>query len=94
MAVTPTKSKGMDPNVVKHITHDYTFSGLDAIMQSRGSKPTPLRFLYISGIAVVRDLSKIADWVPEAMRPMVAMRVSQNHARTHLRQATRVCTNT
>jgi hypothetical protein len=75
MAITPSKAKGMDPALVKTICHDHTFTGLDAIISSRASKTEPLRFLYVSGIAIRRDPKEIPDIVPEAMRPMVLMRV-------------------
>ncbi|RMZ82811.1 hypothetical protein DV737_g1882, partial [Chaetothyriales sp. CBS 132003] len=75
VAITPAKSVGQDAAEVKRVCDDYTFLGLDAITSARQTKTTtPLRFLYLSGMAVSRDTSAIPDWVPKEMLPYLHMR--------------------
>lgn len=58
---------------VKRVCHDYTIAGLEAIFEGRGTdKSTPLRFLYMSGVAAERDQSK----TPTFMAKYSLMRVS------------------
>ncbi|KAK4944603.1 hypothetical protein LTR10_016037 [Elasticomyces elasticus] len=59
LAITPTKAKSMPWDEVKRVCQNYTMSGLQAIFEARGtSTSTPLRFLYMSGIAAERDQTK------------------------------------
>ncbi|ETI25484.1 hypothetical protein G647_02257 [Cladophialophora carrionii CBS 160.54] len=59
LAVTPNKSKSLPWEEVVKVCHDYTMTGLQAIVEARGSaKSTPLRFLYMSGDSAERDQTK------------------------------------
>ncbi|KAF7959682.1 hypothetical protein EAE96_001296 [Botrytis aclada] len=55
LAVTPSKSKGMDFKNVTEICHDYTIEGLKTIA---GIANKPFRFIYTSGVTIERDQSK------------------------------------
>ncbi|OCT47174.1 hypothetical protein CLCR_02569 [Cladophialophora carrionii] len=60
LAVTPDKLKSLPWDEVVKVCHDYTMTGLQAIVEARGSaaKSTPLRFLYMSGDSAERDQTK------------------------------------
>jgi hypothetical protein len=55
LAVTPRKSRAMDPKEVETICFDYTVNGLRT-MAALANKP--FRFVYTSGLLVERDQSK------------------------------------
>lgn len=55
LAVTPRKSKEMDPTEVEKICFDYTVNGLRTIAALANK---PFRFVYTSGLLVERDQSK------------------------------------
>ncbi|EXJ81830.1 hypothetical protein A1O1_07895 [Capronia coronata CBS 617.96] len=59
LAITPSKSRSFPWEEVKRVCHDYTMTGLETIFHARaGDKPSPFRFLYISGVAAERDQTK------------------------------------
>ncbi|TQS32617.1 hypothetical protein Golomagni_07062, partial [Golovinomyces magnicellulatus] len=56
LAVTPAKLKSMDYEDVKKICFDYTVTSLKVLTdQPRGPGQKPLRYIYTSGSAAVRD---------------------------------------
>ncbi|KAF6228626.1 hypothetical protein HO173_011797 [Letharia columbiana] len=69
VAITPSKSRGLDFDEVRRVCQEYTLVGLRAIFKahseggSRGAPP--LRFLYMSGTATERDQNKTPSWMPE-----------------------------
>ncbi|MCJ1473565.1 hypothetical protein MMC13_002216 [Lambiella insularis] len=69
VAITPTKSRGLDFDEVRRVCHDFTLAGLKAMFkahsegESRGD--SPFRFLYMSGVAAERDQSKTPGWMPQ-----------------------------
>jgi hypothetical protein len=77
LAVTPSKSKSLPWDDVYRVCHEYTMAGLSAIFDVRGTnKTTPLRFLYMSGIAAERDQSKSPKFMPK----YCLMRVCSSHS--------------
>ncbi|KAJ9610681.1 hypothetical protein H2200_005458 [Cladophialophora chaetospira] len=66
LAVTPSKSRSLPWDEVLKTCHDYTMEGLKAIFETRGSgKATPLRFLYMSGVAAERDQTKTPKFMAQ-----------------------------
>jgi hypothetical protein len=66
LAITPTKSRSVPWDEVVKVCHDYTMAGLQAICEARGSaKSSPLRFLYMSGMAAERDQTKPPKFMPK-----------------------------
>ncbi|KAI1750222.1 NAD(P)-binding protein [Xylaria castorea] len=63
VAVTPSKAKTYDFEVVKHICHTSAIAGLRSIHEA--GTATPFRFLYMSGAAAERDQSKTPKFMPE-----------------------------
>ena len=75
MAITPTKSRGLEFDEVRRVCHDYTLAGLQAMFEARGksvSNAAPLRFMYMSGSAAERDPKE----APIFMSEHLLMRVS------------------
>ncbi|KAH8698672.1 hypothetical protein BGW36DRAFT_376574 [Talaromyces proteolyticus] len=62
LAVTPTKSRSMDFADVTTICHDYTVNGMQ-IMAAVANKP--FRFVYVSGVLIERDQSKVLPHMGE-----------------------------
>lgn len=52
---------------MKKVTRDYTLAAIDALAKSNNTGK-PLRFVYVSGIAVSRDLNQ--DW--DALKAFIA----------------------
>ena len=74
MAITPSKSRGLDFGEVRRVCQDYTLAGLQAMFEARGeggSGVTPFRFMYMSGTAAERDQNKTPSFMP----PYSLMRV-------------------
>lgn len=66
LAITPSKSKSLPWDEVVKTCHDYTMTGLKAMVEARGSgKTAPLRFLYMSGVAAERDQTKTPRFMPK-----------------------------
>ncbi|EXJ53443.1 uncharacterized protein A1O5_13311 [Cladophialophora psammophila CBS 110553] len=67
LAITPGKSTGIPWDEVYRVCHEYTMAGLEAIFEARGSgtKSTPFRFLYMSGMAAERDQTKTPTFMPK-----------------------------
>jgi len=76
LAVTPRKSKEMDPTEVETICFDYTVNGLRT-MAALANKP--FRFVYTSGALVERDQSK-SLWFLANYRLMRVSRSPQSTA--------------
>src|ERR1700761_770401 len=76
VAITPTKSRSMDFEIVRRVCHDYTLVGLRAMVEARKETTTPFRFLYMSGSAAERDPTKTPRFMPQYS----SMRVSNMHS--------------
>ncbi|KAL2039747.1 hypothetical protein N7G274_007606 [Stereocaulon virgatum] len=73
VAITPSKSRGLEFDEVRRVCHDYTLAGLQAIFEAHGksgSNAAPLRFMYMSGSAAQRDPKE----VPRFMSKYLLMR--------------------
>ncbi|KAH6663417.1 hypothetical protein B0J14DRAFT_684606 [Halenospora varia] len=57
IAITLTKSKTSPPEEVKKVTRDYALAALDAVAKSNNTGK-PIRFVYVSGTGVTRDLDQ------------------------------------
>jgi hypothetical protein len=78
MAITPLKSRNHPWDEVVRVCQEYTLSGLKAIVEARGSRGSPFRFLYVSGDGTPRDGKKpsyMGDYL--LMRVCEAFRVSR-----------------
>ena len=67
MAITPSKSRGLDSGEVRRVCQDYTLAGLQAMFEAHGeggSGVTPFRFMYMSGTAAERDQNKTPSFMP------------------------------
>ena len=62
LAITPTKSKGMDFAEVTRVNSDYTLNGLS---QMAAMTNKPFRFVYVSGVTIERDQSKSLPFLAE-----------------------------
>jgi hypothetical protein len=71
LAITPTKSLAHKWDEVVRVNQEYPLVGLKAIAEARGSRSSAIRFMYMSGEAAPRDLSK----KPAIMGDYVLMRV-------------------
>jgi hypothetical protein len=58
VAVTPGKARSMDFNEVRRVCQDYALLGMKTIFEARANATTPFRFVYLSGVAAVRDQTK------------------------------------
>jgi hypothetical protein len=63
VAITPTKSKSIPFDEVKRICQTSTLAGLRAMHEAGLGKP--FRFMYMSGFATERDMTKKPAWMPE-----------------------------
>ncbi|CAM1510689.1 Fc.00g010240.m01.CDS01 [Cosmosporella sp. VM-42] len=63
VAITPSKSKGIEFEEVKRICQVSTLTGLKAMHEAGPSRP--FRFVYMSGIAAERDQTKTPEFMPE-----------------------------
>ncbi|KIM96698.1 hypothetical protein OIDMADRAFT_131398 [Oidiodendron maius Zn] len=70
VAITPTKSKGMDFKEVKRVCQDCPVTGLRTMHEAGAN--VPFRFIYMSGSAAERDPTKTPAFLPEYL----LMRVS------------------
>ncbi|KAG0652745.1 hypothetical protein D0Z07_0367 [Hyphodiscus hymeniophilus] len=64
VAVALTKSMSTPFPETKKVTYDYTVAGIKALSESNKTE-NPLRFIYFSGAAVDRDLTKEPVFMPE-----------------------------
>lgn len=74
IAIAFTKSKTTPFDVVKKVTRDYTLAGIEALLATNKTGK-PLRFIYISGAAVSRNVDDIPPFVSAEMIPYVKLRV-------------------
>ncbi|CZR52703.1 uncharacterized protein PAC_02580 [Phialocephala subalpina] len=57
IAVARTKALTTPFDICKKVTRDYTLAGIDALTKSN-NKGKPLRFIYMSGVAISRDMNQ------------------------------------
>ncbi len=66
VAITPTKSKSIDFEVVRRVCQEYTLTGLRTMSEAGGRKNSiPFRFVYMSGAATERDQTKTPSFMPQ-----------------------------
>lgn len=66
VAITPSKSRGLDFAEVRRVCQEYTLAGLSAMFEAQGeSGAAPFRFLYMGGAASERDQSKTPRMMPQ-----------------------------
>ncbi|KAF2672257.1 hypothetical protein BT63DRAFT_422752 [Microthyrium microscopicum] len=65
VAITPSKSKAFDFEVVRKVCQTNTIIGMKAMIEARGNSTTPFRFLYMSGVAAERDQTKTPTHMPQ-----------------------------
>lgn len=63
VAITPSKTKGMDPAEVKRVCQTFTMAGFRAMYEAGPARP--FRFVYMSGINAERDQTKTPSFYPE-----------------------------
>ena len=73
VAITPTKSRSLEFEYVRRVCQDFTLLGLKTMTEARVDKTTPFRFLYMSGAAAERDLTKTPRFMPEYSKMRVRM---------------------
>ncbi|KAK3174816.1 hypothetical protein OEA41_002062 [Lepraria neglecta] len=64
VAITPSKSRGLDFGEVRRVCQDYTLAGLQAMFEAGGeggSGVTPFCFMYMSGMVAERDQNKMSN---------------------------------
>ena len=91
LAITPTKSKTMDPEEVRKICMDYPVTAINTLKSlARGKEGKPLRFVFASGAKAEPDQSKKL-WV---LQDYTLMRVSKDaccYAEIMQKNATDIC---
>lgn len=63
IAITPSKSRSMEPEVVKRVCQTFAVDGLRMLVES--SPARPFRYLYVSGKLAERDQTKKPILAPE-----------------------------